>query len=195
MKRVSIRFYEELNDFIPPSKQKVRFTHEFFGQPSVKDLMESIGVPHTEIDLIIVNRASVGFGYLVKEGDDISVYPEFESLDIAKLQRLRPKPLRKPKFVLDVHLGALARYMRMLGFDAKYENSFSDEEIIFTSVNEKRTILTRDLGILKNGKVTRGYFVRNTNPKKQIEEIIRRFDLKTGIKEFTRCIDCNSLLF
>ncbi|MEW5843050.1 MAG: Mut7-C RNAse domain-containing protein [Bacteroidota bacterium] len=194
MKSVSVRFYEELNDFLPQLKRKVRFTHEFFGQPSVKDLIESLGVPHTEVDLIIVNQTSVSFSYLVKDGDDISVYPEFESLDIARLQRLRPQTLRKPKFVLDVHLGTLARYMRMVGFDTKYENTFSDEEIIQLSLKEKRTILTRDLGIFKNGKVTRGYFVRNTNPKKQIEEIIRRFDMKNKIKEFTRCIDCNSLL-
>ncbi len=194
MKRISIRFYEELNEFFSSQKRKVRFAHNFFGRVSIKDLIESLGVPHTEIDLIIVNGVSVNFNYLVSDGDDISVYPEFESIDITKLQRLRPKSLRRPKFVLDVHLGTLTRYMRMLGFNTKYENSSSDDEVIKLSLNEKRTIITRDLGILKHKKVTRGYFVRNTNPKKQIEEIINRFDLKSEIKEFTRCIDCNSLL-
>ncbi|MBI5730807.1 MAG: Mut7-C ubiquitin/RNAse domain-containing protein [Ignavibacteriales bacterium] len=194
MKKVSIRFYEELNEFLPAQKRKVRFTHEYYGKPSVKDLIESFNVPHTEVDLIIVNGASVDFNYLVKDSDDISIYPEFESLDITKLQRLRSKPLRKPKFVLDVHLGTLSKYMRMLGFDTRYKNNFSDNEIIKMSLNEKRTIVTRDLGILKHKKVIRGYYVRNTNPKKQIAEIINRFDLKKEIKEFTRCLDCNLLL-
>jgi uncharacterized protein with PIN domain/sulfur carrier protein ThiS len=194
MKKIAFRFYEELNDFLPVQKRKIRFAYEFFGKSSIKDLIESLGVPHTEVDLILVNGVSVGFEYIVKDGDDISVYPEFESIDVTKLQRLRPQPLRKPKFVLDVHLGTLTRYMRMLGFNTKYENSFSDDEVIKLSLNEKRTIITRDLGILKHKKVARGYFVRNTNPKKQIEEIINRFDLKSEIKEFTRCIDCNSLL-
>ncbi len=182
MKKVSIRFYEELNEFLPAQKRKVRFTHEYYSKPSVKDLIESFNVPHTEVDLIIVNGASVDFNYLVKDSDDISIYPEFESLDITKLQRLRPKPLRKPKFVLDVHLGTLSKYMRMLGFDTRYKNNFSDNEIIKMSLNEKRTIVTRDIGILKHKKVTRGYFVRNTNPKKQIAEIINRFDLKERLK-------------
>ncbi len=194
MKKISIRFYEELNDFLPERKRKVRFTHRYFCRRSVKDLIESLGVPHTEVDLIIVNGSSAGFNYHVNDSDDISVYPEFESLDISKLQRLRPKPLRKPKFVLDVHLGTLARYMRMLGFDTKYENYFSDKEIIRISLKEKRAILTRDLGILKHSSVTRGYFMRNTSPQKQIEEIVNRFDMKNEIKEFTRCIDCNYFL-
>lgn len=194
MKEINIRFYEELNEFLPLHKRKARFIYEYSGRPSVKDLIESFNIPHTEVDLIIVNGSSVDFNYLVKNGDDISVYPEFESLDITKLQRLRPKPLRKPKFVLDVHLGTLSKYMRILGFDTKYKNNFSDNEIIKLSLNEKRTIVTRDLGILKQKKVMRGYYVRNTNPKKQIAEIINRFNLKEEIKEFTRCLDCNSLL-
>ncbi len=194
MNKITIRFYEELNDFIPAVKRKTRFEHEFFGRVSVKDIIESLGVPHTEVDLIIVNGQSVGFDYIVLGGDDVSVYPEFESIDITNLQRLRPQPLRKPKFILDVHLGVLSRYMRMLGLDTLYENNLSDNDLIDASLKGKRIILTRDLGVLKHAKVLRGYFVRNTNPKKQIKEVVDRFDLKSVVKKFSRCIECNSVL-
>ncbi len=191
---VFLRFYEELNDFLPPHKRKIRFEHNYSGTPSVKDLIESLGVPHTEVDLILVNGQSATFKYKLNNGDDISVYPEFESMDITPLQKLRPAPLRRPRFILDVHLGSLARYMRMLGIDTLYRNDYPDEEIIEISVSGKRAILTRDLGILKNGTVKRGYFVRNTEPVKQIEEVINRFDLARNIKEFSRCVKCNSRL-
>lgn len=194
MKSITIRFYEELNDFLPKEKRKVRFEQKFFGRESVKDLIEAIGVPHTEVDLILVNGKSVNFNYILQDKDDVSVYPVFESFDIKDIQHLRPKPLREPKFVLDVHLGKLARYMRMLGLDTFYKNDLQDEEIVHISLTENRTILTRDVGLLKRGNVTHGYYVRNAEIKKQLDEIVNRFQLENEIKEFTRCIECNSLL-
>ena len=194
MKKITIRFYEELNDFLPEEKRKVRFEQKFFGRESVKDLIEALGVPHTEIDMILVNGKSVDFNYILEDSDDVSVYPVFESFDIEEEQRLRPKPLREPKFILDVHLGKLSRYMRMLGFDTYYKNDLDDSEIVDISLEEKRTILTRDIGLLKRGKVTHGYFVRNTEAEEQVEEIVNRFQLESRIKEFTRCIDCNTEL-
>ncbi|MGH8248973.1 MAG: Mut7-C RNAse domain-containing protein, partial [Gammaproteobacteria bacterium] len=115
-----LRFYEELNDFLPPSRRKTDFDLPINGRSSVKDLIESTGVPHTEIDLILVNGESVGFGYIVRPGDRISVYPVFETFDISPLNVLRPKPLRETRFVLDTHLGKLTRYLRLLGFDSLY---------------------------------------------------------------------------
>ena len=171
MKKVFIRFYEELNDFLTGDKKKKRFEHFFKNNPSVKDLVESIGVPHTEIDLILINGAPVDFTYQVKDRDDISVYPVFESFDISGLQHLREKPLREKRFILDVHLGTLARYLRMLGFDTLYKNNFTGEEIIQISIDEKRTILTKDIGILKQNRVTHGYFVRNVIAEKQAGEV------------------------
>lgn len=194
MKYVHIRFYEELNDFLPEEHRKVRFTHNFKDRPSIKDLIESLGVPHTEVDMILINGQSVGFEQLVTNGDDISVYPVFESFDIAGVQHLRPKPLRDPKFILDVHLGKLAKYMRMLGLDTAYRNNYRDEEIVKISLDEKRTILTRDLGILKRNEVTHGYFIRNINVEKQITEVIDRFDLRNELNELTRCLKCNGIL-
>lgn len=194
LKKVTLRFYEELNDFLPPDKRKRRFEHSFIDRTSIKDMIESLGVPHTEVDLILVNGNSVDFSYLVNDGDDISVYPVFESLDITNLQHLRAKPLRKPKFILDVHLGTLAKYMRMLGFDSLYKNNFSDDEIVKISLREKRTILTKDRGILKRTEVTHGYWLRSVKAENQIAEVIERFDLKKQIKELSRCLICNSQL-
>jgi uncharacterized protein with PIN domain len=189
-----IRFYAELNDFLPALKKRQAFLYRFFGRPTVKALIEEIGVPHTEIDLILVNGESVSFNHHVKHDDHISVYPQFESLDISSITHLRPKPLRKIKFIADVHLGKLARYLRMLGFDTHYARQETDGEIIDLSVSQKRLILTRDLGILKNSRVTHGYFLRHTNPKQQLREVVDRFDLKGLIAPFTRCLDCNGRL-
>ena len=192
--KIHIRFYEELNDFLPEEIRKKRFVHHYIDRTSVKDLIESLGVPHTEVDLIIVNGKSIGFDYLINDADDISVYPVFESLNISDVQHLRHKPLREPKFICDVHLGKLSRYLRIFGFDVYYKNDLSDEEIVQISSLQRRAILTKDRGILKRNEVTHGYFVRNTNVEEQIKEVIKRFDLQGDIKEFTRCLECNTEL-
>jgi len=194
MHKIYLRFYEELNDLLPKENRKVRFTHNYIDRASIKDVIESLGVPHTEVDLILVNKKSVRFNYVINDGDDISVYPVFESLDITDVQHLRPKPLREPKFIADVHLGKLTRYLRMMGFDVLYKNDFDDDEIVRLSLIEKRTILTRDRGILKRSEVTHGYWIRSIKVNEQVIEVIKRFDLKKLIKEFTRCIECNTIL-
>lgn len=194
MNTVFFRFYEELNDFLPEVKRKTRFEHTYLNRTSVKDMIESIGIPHTEIDLILVNGKSVGFNYIVQPNDEISIYPVFESFDISELQHLRALPLREPKFVLDVHLGTLARYLRMLGIDSTYKNDFTKDEMINISINQKRTILSKDRNILKRNEITHGYWIRNDDPVNQVKEVIERFHLQNFIKEFTRCLECNSLL-
>jgi uncharacterized protein len=193
-KKLTIRFYEELNDFLLSQRRKKRFTYNYTDSTSVKDLIESMGVPHTEVDLILVNGVSVNFEYMIKDGDDISVYPTFESFDISPLQHLRPMPLRDPKFILDVHLGTLARYLRMIGIDSYYKNNLTDDQIIEISLNERRGILTRDRGMLKRKVVTHGYYVRATDPVQQLNEVVNRFQLKGMIDEFTRCMECNTPL-
>ena len=193
-KTINIRFYEELNDFLPENKRKVTFKQSLFTGQTVKDIVEALGVPHTEIDLILVNGTSVTFNYKPANGDNISVYPVFESFDISNVTHLRPKPLRDTKFIADAHLGKLARNLRMYGFDTQYENSFSDSEIIRISSGEKRIILTRDKGILKTGRVTHGYFVRSENPDEQLSEVISYFQLSGKIKPLVRCLECNGII-
>lgn len=194
MHSVYIRFYEELNDLIPKEKRKKRFEHRYIDRTSVKDLIESLWVPHTEVDLILVNNKSVGFDCLINDKDDISVYPVFESFDIKDIQHLRPNPLRKPKFIADVHLGKLTKYLRMLGLDVYYKNNFTDDTLIKLSLTEQRAILTKDKNLLKRNEVTHGYFVKHSDPEKQAIEVVKRFQLQNQIKEFTRCLGCNSLL-
>lgn len=122
------------------------------------------------------------------------MYPMFESFDIGELNRLRPEPLRETKFVLDVHLGTLARYLRMAGFDTVYRNDLDDPEIAAIAGEEKRIVLTRDIGILKRNEVRRGYWVRNTDPDKQLKEVVKRFHLNTELNPFKRCIRCNGVI-
>lgn len=194
MKKARFRFYEELNDFLPPHRKKKSFTYTFKLQPSIKDAIEAIGVPHAEIDLIIVNGESVDFTYQLKDNDEVAVYPVFEALDISPIIHLREKPLRQVKFILDVHLGKLAKDLRLLGFDTTYQNQLDDQAIIKHANDENRIILTRDIGLLKNKKVTHGYWLRTTNPDQQIKEILTRFDLYQSINPLTRCLLCNELL-
>ena len=189
---VQFRFYEELNDFLAQHQRKKPLTYRFNGNPSIKDAIEAIGVPHPEVDLILVNGQSVDFTYHLQEGDTISVYPVFESLDISPLIRLRETPLRCTAFVLDTQLGKLAKLLRMLGFDTLYCNSYDNPEIIRISLDEKRIILTRDISILKNKSVTHGYWIRSTHPEEQVKEVLNRFDLYSQIKPFQRCMVCNS---
>lgn len=194
MPRAWFRFYAELNDFLPPERRFAEFPYDFIDIGTVKDRIESFGVPHTEVDLVLVNGVSRGFDWRVQDGDRISVYPVFEALDIAGLTRLRPEPLREPRFVLDIHLGKLAAYLRMAGFDTLYRNCYTDEELAAVSSGEHRILLTRDVGLLKRGEVTHGYFVRETAPRRQLAEVVRRFDLGRLLHPFTRCMRCNHRL-
>ncbi len=192
--QITVRFYEELNDFLPAEKRKKSFPFEVQVNSSVKDTIEALGIPHTEVDLILVNSQPVDFNYNLKSNDYISVYPKFESLDISQVTKVRKQPLRKTKFILDVHLGQLAKYLRLLGFDTYYTNHLSDPEIIDKSIDENRIILTRDYGILKHKQVTHGYFVRSQDSKTQLKEVMQRFDLKDKIKPFSRCSVCNGMV-
>jgi uncharacterized protein with PIN domain len=193
-KKAMFRFYEELNDFLPKAKRKAAFPYAFAGKPSVKDAIEAIGVPHTEIDLILVNGQSEGFGYHLGDGDRVAVYPVFESLDISNVTHLRKEPLRNPRYILDVHLGKLARELRMLGFDTIYENHYTDAEIVRRANSEGRVILTRDIGILKIKEVVRGYWIRSQSPERQLSEVLDHFDLYAKIKPFQRCMRCNGII-
>lgn len=188
------RFYEELNDFLPSSKKKISFMYSFTGNPAVKDAIEAIGIPHVEVDLILANGRPVDFSYKLKDEDQISVYPVFESLDISDITALHKKPLRITRFIADVHLGRLAKNLRLCGFDIFFDKDLPDSQIIKISLSEKRIILTRDKGLLRNKEVTHGYWIRSTNPDEQVREVIRRFDLKKSLKLFTRCLECNEIL-
>jgi uncharacterized protein with PIN domain len=194
MKQAYVRFYAELNDFLPPVRRRQTTAYSFVVSGSVKDMIEALGVPHTEVDVIIVNGESVDFSYRVQDKDRISVYPAFESIDVAPVTRLKRQSLGEKCFVLDTHLGRLAAYLRMLGFDTVYRNDYQDEELAQIASREGRILLTRDQGLLKRNLVTCGYYVRATLPREQVVEIVERFELARLVVPFQRCVHCNALL-
>ncbi|NLV71264.1 MAG: Mut7-C ubiquitin/RNAse domain-containing protein [Actinobacteria bacterium] len=191
MGSISIRFYAELGDFLPVERRGREFEHVCPGRDSVKDVIEGLGVPHTEVDLVLVNGEPVGFDHHLSEGDRVSVYPVFEALDISAVKSVRSQPLRVVRFAADVHLGRLARYLRLAGFDTLYRNDWDDRELAETAVREHRIILTRDRGLLMRSIVTHGYVVRETLPRAQLVEVLGRFDLWGLLRPFTRCSVCN----
>jgi uncharacterized protein with PIN domain len=186
-----LRFYAELNDLLPSDKRQRSTAYRFTGRPSIKDAIEGCGVPHTEVDLIVVDGAFVGFDYRLRPGDRVAIYPVFESLDVSPAVQLRPEPLRRTAFILDGHLGKLARLLRMLGLDALYCQDSEDSEIVHLVASEQRIILTRDRGLLKHASVTHGYCVRSLEPPQQAREVLRRFDLYAQVRPLSRCIHCN----
>ncbi|MBZ5653259.1 MAG: Mut7-C ubiquitin/RNAse domain-containing protein, partial [Acidobacteriia bacterium] len=194
MQQASFRFYAELNDLLPLSKRGLCFSHAFESSASVKDTVEAFGIPHTEVDLILANGETVPFSYRLRDGDRISVYPVFRFLDLSPLTRLQPRSGCEMCFVLDTHLGKLAAYLRMLGFDSVYRNDCRDEDLVHISLDQQRTLLSRDRGLLKRSLVTRGYLVREAQPREQLLEVLRRFNLSESFAPFRRCLDCNTLL-
>jgi uncharacterized protein len=194
MPHAFFRFYGNLNDFLPPSRRQVEFARYIKDRGSIKDAIEAVGIPHPEINLIVVNGESVSFDYLVQTGDRISVYPQFNTLDITAISQVQPPPLSEIRFVLDVHLGKLATYLRLLGFDSLYRNDYNDDELAQISSQEQRILLTQDRGLLKRSIVTYGYAVRSDNPEEQTVEILERFKLRPVITPFQRCPRCNGEL-
>jgi uncharacterized protein len=192
--KVRLRFYEELNFFLREEQRKRIIDVEAAEGQTVKDLGESFGVPHVEIDLILVDGESVDFSYQVRPGDFISFYPVFERLDIAGLSGLRPEPLRVPRFIADVHLGTLARRLRFLGFSTEYGRRTGDEELARRCAEEDLILLTRDRQLLMRRIVSRGLYVRSTDPFEQVREVVRRLDLFRLISPFSRCVGCNGEL-
>lgn len=190
----SVRFYGSLNDFLPPARRQSTLVCAFDSSPSVKDLVEALGVPHPEIDLLIVAGRPVEFSYRVRDGDRVAVYPLIRALDLGDTVRLHPPPQTEPRFIADVHLGRLSAYLRLAGFDIKYRNDYSDDEIVAISASEDRMLLTRDVGVLKHRIVMRGYFLRETQPARQLVEVLRHFDLVIAAAPFTRCLRCNTRL-
>lgn len=194
MVRATLRCYAELNDFLAsPDRGRDIEIEAPTGTP-LRHLMETLGIPHTEVELILVNGQSVGLEQPLTDGDRVSLYPMFEALDISPALRLRPSPLRQTRFLVDAHLGKLARYLRLLGFDTRYENDLGDPTLVRLAQAEQRILLTRDRALLMHRAVTHGCYLRAAPPWSQIEYLIRRLDLGRSLRPFTRCMRCNGLL-
>jgi uncharacterized protein len=194
MVAATFRFYEELNDFLAPERRKHEFTVPCARAATAKHMIEALGVPHTEVELILVNGVSVGFEHVLGEGDRIAVYPKFEALDVTPLLRVRPEPLRVTRFIADAHLGGLARLLRLAGFDTLYDNGYEDAELVDIAARDGRIILSRDIELLKRRDVTHGGFVRALKAKAQFREIVARLDLCRAMRPFSLCLSCNAPL-
>ncbi len=194
MPEVTLRFYEELNDFLPCALRKRDQVQGFQPGQSVKHLIEKLGVPHTEIEIILANGRSVGFDYHLRDGDRISVYPMFEALDVSALLKLRETPLRNPRFLADAHLGKLARQLRLVGFDTHFNNDMGDPALVDCAISQQRILLTRDRALLMHRDLTHGCYVHAIDPHRQLEEVVGRFDLAARMAPFSRCMMCNAVL-
>ena len=191
---VNVRAYAELNDFLGPELRGLTVRRPFRPHQTVKDVLEAMGIPHTEVDLILVNGHAEDFTHRPASGDRIAVYPMFEALDIGSTARLRPVPLRDPRFVVDVNLGRLARLLRVLGFDVWWSSDADDRTLADVSLDQQRILLTRDRGLLKRRAITHGLFVHSDHPMEQTLEVIRRLDLRQRLAPLTRCVRCNGRL-
>jgi len=194
MVTATFRFYEELNDFLAPERRGHEFACRCARAATTKHMIEALGVPHTEVELVLVNGESVGFGVLLRDGDRVAVFPKFEALDVTPLLRVREQPLRVTRFVADAHLGGLAHLLRMTGFDTLYDNHFRDDEIERIAGEQGRIVLTRDRDLLKRRGVTHGCYVRALQSAQQLREVFDRLDLAGSARPFTLCLSCNTPL-
>ncbi|MGC9771073.1 Mut7-C RNAse domain-containing protein [Fervidobacterium islandicum] len=186
--RITIRFFGSLVDLVGDRYVKI----DAGINQTIKDCIERLGVPHTEVYFITLRKDFVRFDRIVENGDTYFVYPEC-NLDIPKEYVLTPKYAGVPKFILDIHLGKLARLLRMLGISAEY-GIVEDEMIVQKAVSENLIILTRDRGMLKKSEVVYGYVVRSDKPEEQLREVTLRYSLQRWFRPFTRCMECNGEL-
>ncbi len=192
MTHATFRFYAELNDFLPAHRRGRVFESRCAQAASAKHMIEALGVPHTEVELVLVNGESVGFDVPLHDGDRVAVYPKFEALDIAPLLRVREQPLRQTRFVADAHLGGLAHRLRLLGFDTLFADGWSDDEIVRRAVEEGRIVLTRDRELLKRRSITHGCYVHRLRAEEQAREVVDRLDLARSARPFSLCLRCNT---
>ena len=187
-----VRLYASLNEALPPGQRQAPVPYAFLGRVPLRTALETLGVRPAEVDVALMNGAVADLNRLLQDGDRVSVYPRFH--------RLRPdvgggRPSEAPRFLLDAHLGRLAKYLRMLGLDARYHaDDPGDAALAQIVADEGRVLLSRDRDLLGRPLVWQGYFVQATDPEEQIEEVIGRFGLREHVRPLTRCLRCNGPL-
>jgi uncharacterized protein with PIN domain len=194
MVTATFRFYGELNDFLAPAHRQREFASPCARAATNKHMIEALGVPHTEVDLVLVNGESALFGQLLCDGDRVAAYPRCALFDCSTLPGLREAPALPRRFVADAHLGGLARLLRMAGFDTLYDNNIDDDEVEALSVREQRTVLTRDRELLKRRDIMHGRYVRALRSAEQLVEVVDRLNLAGSATPFTLCLHCNAPL-
>lgn len=191
-------FHGSLNDFLTEEDRGHALEYRVGSAPAIKDAIEATGVPHPEIGLVIAGGEALPFSYLLKGGEEVHIYPHHEIPQAFKHLVAPLLPERGgegPAFIVDVHLGRLARYLRVAGIDTLYENEdMGDEKIAAISSREERIVLTRDVGLLKRSAVQYGHWIRNKNSRAQLREVVSHYGLKRHFIPFSRCVHCNGLI-
>ena len=191
---IKVRCYAELNDRLSPEWRQERFVFHCPHDSRVGDVLGALGIDPDIVDLALVNGISTGLSHILAEDDLLSLFPVFETFDIGSVTRVRDRALRRPSFVLDVHLGKLAHLLRMLGFDTLYRNTYTDEELVAIAAHDGRTLLSKDRALVADDAVQRGLVIRSQTPRVQLLEVLDWFDLYRESRPFTRCLECNDLL-
>lgn len=190
--KVRLRFHGDLNVFLGSKSGDAVIERGLAEKTSIKDVIESCGVPHPEVDLIVVDRQPVDFDHTVADDAEVEVFP-VQNRDTAHTEK-RLQMVGIDYFVADGHLGSLTRNLRLLGFDVAYPKNADDRQLLDIMTRENRALLTRDRRLLMHGIVRHGYWPRSQNPDEQTVEVVRRFDLSELIAPFTRCLRCNARL-
>ena len=189
---VRLNFHGDLAFFLKPKASDGIVERTLGEKTSVKDVIESCGVPHPEVDLILVSGRPRDFDYAIASDAKIEVFPLGDQFPQFHEKRLQVQ--RIACFVADGHLGRLARNLRLLGLDVAYDRRANDRQLLDVMKSENRALLTRDRRLLMHAIVRHGYCPRSQNADEQTVEVVRRFDLLSSIAPFTRCLRCNAHL-
>jgi len=168
--------------------------HTIFRHASLKDVVESLGIPHTEIGRLTVDDREVGFGHPVADGERIGVAAVTAPFEVTHPTRLRPVPLPEVRFIVDLNVARLARLLRLAGFDAAHDPDWHDAELARRSADEGRILLTRDRALLRYACIDFGHLVRANTPREQLAEVLAFFGLQCDCRLLSRCMRCNGLL-
>lgn len=190
----TFRFYAQLATFLAPQRRARSFESRCAEAATTKHMIEALGVPHTEVDFLLVNGEPAGLDRILHDGDRVAVYPKFESIALGELPRVRELLPGPPRFIADAHLGGLARLLRMAGFDTLYDNNYRDGDIEDIAEQEERIVLTRDRELLKRRGIEVGCYVHALKAAEQFREIAGRLDLAPQMHAFTLCLSCNAPL-
>ncbi len=171
----------ELGLFLRPGRRGGPVPVAPDGTSSLGHVVESLGVPLTEVGRLLVNGEPAGLGYRPGHGDVVTV-------DAVR----RPQQLACARFVLDVHLGTLARRLRLAGVDAAYASDAGDDALVEQANAGRRVLLTEDRGLLRRRKLQMGAYVRGARPDEQFRDVLDRF--RPPLAPWTRCPACNGLL-
>jgi len=199
MVTATFRFYQELGEFLPRERRGRTFASDCARRSTTKHMIEALGVPHTEVEMVLVNGEESGFDRVLEDGDHVAVYSRFELLEMGPhggiaQERLRERPRERMRFVADSHLGGLARLLRMAGYDTLYDNHYHDDDVEDLAENDDRIVLTRDRELLKRRSIVHGCYIHALVPPQQLRELFERLALADGARPFSLCLHCNMAL-